>query len=47
VRGLLCTSCNRMIGHAGDSPDTLTAAAHYLQSCRRSRRNLSRAWWRF
>lgn len=30
VRGLLCTSCNRMIGHAGDSPANLLAAAAYL-----------------
>ncbi len=36
VRGLLCTSCNRMIGHAGDSPDTLEAAAVYLRSSRKS-----------
>lgn len=32
VRGLLCTSCNRMIGHAGDSPENLEAAASYLRS---------------
>lgn len=30
VRGLLCTSCNRMIGHAGDNPATLIAGAEYL-----------------
>lgn len=39
VRGLLCTSCNRMIGHGGDSPETLEAAAAYLRSSRKSRRN--------
>jgi hypothetical protein len=33
VRGLLCTSCNRMIGHAGDNPESLEAAAAYLRSC--------------
>lgn len=32
VRGLLCTSCNRMIGHAGDSEDNLRRAADYLAS---------------
>jgi hypothetical protein len=40
VRGLLCTSCNRMLGHAGDSPETLRAAADYL-SCRKSPPSLS------
>ena len=32
VRGLLCTNCNRMIGHAGDSAERLTDAAFYLSS---------------
>lgn len=32
VRGLLCTGCNRMIGHAGDRPATLRAAADYLEA---------------
>jgi len=30
VRGLLCNSCNRMIGHSHDSPERLMAAARYL-----------------
>lgn len=30
VRGLLCTNCNRLVGHAGDSPEILRAAADYL-----------------
>lgn len=36
VRGLLCTNCNRMIGHANDRPETLRAAACYLESSRKS-----------
>lgn len=36
VRGLLCTSCNRMIGHAGDSADNLETAAVYLRKSRQS-----------
>jgi len=36
VRGLLCTSCNRMLGHAGDNPERLKAGAAYLQSSRKS-----------
>lgn len=30
VRGLLCQTCNRMIGLAGDSVSTLQAAVEYL-----------------
>lgn len=39
VRGLLCTNCNRMFGHAGDSASNLRAAAYYLESFPKSRRN--------
>lgn len=30
VRGLLCTTCNAMLGYAKDSPFTLAAGAAYL-----------------
>jgi hypothetical protein len=31
VRGLLCCNCNRMLGSAKDSTDTLRNAARYLE----------------
>jgi len=31
-RGLLCGSCNNMIGLAGDSPERLEIAANYLRN---------------
>lgn len=42
VRGLLCTNCNRMIGHSADSPERLRRAAGYLESSRRSPTKSSR-----
>lgn len=38
VRGLLCASCNRMLGHAGDDIQRLMSGAEYLSSSRKSRR---------
>ena len=32
VRGILCTNCNRGIGHLQDSPDLLRKAIAYLES---------------
>lgn len=32
VRGLLCDGCNRCIGHAKESADTLEAAALYIRN---------------
>jgi hypothetical protein len=31
VRALLCSSCNWVIGHAKESPETLRAAASYIE----------------
>ena len=34
IRGLLCHSCNSMLGMAKDSPANLRSAAHYLEKRR-------------
>ena len=34
VRGLLCATCNFMIGHGKDSPSLLRSAADYLERTR-------------
>jgi hypothetical protein len=31
IRGLLCTKCNTMLGHANDSPELLKTAIRYLK----------------
>jgi hypothetical protein len=30
IRGLLCRKCNYIVGHSGDNPQLLVAAAEYL-----------------
>jgi hypothetical protein len=37
VRGLLCTNCNKMIGHGRDSPELLEKGAEYVRATSRVR----------
>jgi hypothetical protein len=41
VRGLLCRHCNLMLGHAGDSGETLLRAIKYLRRSRQAKEELS------
>ena len=41
VRGLLCASCNLMIGYAGDSATRLYSGAEYVKAHNRAGREMS------
>jgi hypothetical protein len=42
VRGILCSACNRGIGHFDDRPEALTAAAEYIKKHGRRGRHRKR-----
>jgi hypothetical protein len=43
LRGMLCASCNTMIGKASDSPERLRRAAAYLEAAKAGTSSIARA----
>jgi hypothetical protein len=40
VRGLLCSTCNKLLGHMRDDPDTIRRGAGYIERYRNQRMEL-------